>query len=96
MTAADEIQHFFRKHKDQIWIFCSTFLIGFLMHFYMFSNKMINYFEMNNILTPMAMDKGDTLAMGRWFLPVVSKLSSSEYLLSLLNYSPAGASFTVK
>lgn len=46
------------------------------MHFYMFSNKMINYFEMNNILTPMAMDKGDTLAMGRWFLPVVSKLSS--------------------
>lgn len=76
MTAADEIQHFFRKHKDQIRIFCSTFLIGFLMHIYMFSNKMINYFEMNNILTPMSMDKGDTLAMGRWFLPVVSKLSS--------------------
>lgn len=76
MAAADCIQQFMRKHKEQVWVFASTFLTGFLIHFYMFSNKMINYFEMNNILTPMSMDKGDTLAMGRWFLPVVSRLSS--------------------
>lgn len=76
MAASDWIQQFLRKHKEQVRVFTSTFLIGFLIHFYMFSNKMINYFEMNNILTPMSMDKGDTLAMGRWFLPVVSKLSS--------------------
>lgn len=76
MAAADGIQQFMRKHKEQVRVFASTFLIGFLIHFYMFSNKMINYFEMNNILTPMSMDKGDTLAMGRWFLPVVSRLST--------------------
>lgn len=76
MAAADCIQQFMRKHKEQVWVFASTFLTGFLIHFYMFSNKMINYFEMNNILTPMSMDKGDTLAMGRWFLPVVSRLST--------------------
>ena len=76
MAASDWIQKFIRKHKDQVWVFCSTFLIGVFVHFFMFSNKMINYFEMNNILTPMSMDKGDTLAMGRWFLPVVSRLSS--------------------
>lgn len=76
MAAADCIQQFIRKHKEQVWVFASTFLAGFLIHFYMFSNKMINYFEMNNILTPMSIDKGDTLAMGRWFLPVVSRLSS--------------------
>lgn len=76
MTAADRIQCFLQKHKDRVWVFFSTFLIGFLIHFYMFSNKLINYFEMNNILTPMSIDKGDTLAMGRWFLPVVSRLSS--------------------
>ncbi len=76
MTAADRIQCLLQKHKDRVWVFFSTFLIGFLIHFYMFSNKLINYFEMNNILTPMSIDKGDTLAMGRWFLPVVSRLSS--------------------
>lgn len=76
MTAADTIQCFLKKHRDRVWVFFSTFLIGFLVHFYMFSNKLINYFEMNNILTPMSIDKGDTLAMGRWFLPVVSRLSS--------------------
>lgn len=76
MTAADMIQRFLQKHKDRVWIFLSTFLFGFFVHFYMFSNKLINYFEMNNILTPMSIDKGDTLAMGRWFLPVVSRLSS--------------------
>ncbi len=76
MTAADRIQSFFRKNRDRVWVFLSTFLFGFFVHFYMFSNKLINYFEMNNILTPMSIDKGDTLAMGRWFLPVVSRLSS--------------------
>lgn len=70
------IQCFIQKHKDRVWVFCSTFLFGFFVHFYMFSNKLINYFEMNNILTPMSIEKGDTLAMGRWFLPVVSRLSS--------------------
>lgn len=76
MTAADTIQCFLKKHKERVWVFCSTFLFGFFVHFYMFSNKLINYFEMNNILTPMSIEKGDTLAMGRWFLPVVSRLSS--------------------
>ena len=76
MTAADTIQCFLQRHKDRVWVFISTFLFGFVVHFYMFSNKMINYFEMNNILTPMSIEKGDTLAMGRWFLPIVSRLSS--------------------
>ncbi|MCM1537885.1 MAG: glucosyltransferase domain-containing protein [bacterium] len=76
MTAADRLQIFLQKHKDRVWVFLSTFLCGFFVHFYMFSNKLINYFEMNNILTPMSIEKGDTLAMGRWFLPLVSRLSS--------------------
>lgn len=76
MTAADTVKCFLQKHRDQVWVFLSTFLIGFVIHFYMFSNKLINYFEMNNILTPMSIEKGDTLAMGRWFLPVVSRLST--------------------
>ncbi len=76
MTAADWIKNRIQKNRYQTGVFLSTFLIGFFMHFYMFSNKFYNYFEMNNILTPMSIDKGDTLAMGRWFLPVVSRLSS--------------------
>ena len=65
-----------RKYRYQVNVFAVTFLIGFFVHLYMFTNKFYNYFEMNNILTPMSIDKGDTLAMGRWFLPIVSKISS--------------------
>ena len=75
-SAVEWIENSIRKHLYQVKVFCFTFLIGFLIHVYMLTNKFYNYFEMNNILTPMSIDKGDTLAMGRWFLPVVSKLSS--------------------
>lgn len=76
VTVADLIMSFLKEHKRYVRLFVLTFLVGVAVHFYMFSNKFYNYFEMNNILTPMSIDKGDTLAMGRWFLPVVSRLSS--------------------
>lgn len=76
ISATEWLETNIKKHRYQVKVFCSTFLIGFLIHVYMLTNKFYNYFEMNNILTPMSMDKGDTIAMGRWLLPLVSKLSS--------------------
>lgn len=75
-SATERLENGIRKNRYQISVFCITFLIGTVIHLYMLTNKFYNYFEMNNILTPMSMDKGDTLAMGRWLLPLVSRLSS--------------------
>lgn len=75
-SAVEWIENTIKKHHYQAKVFCMTFLVGFLIHVYMLTNKFYNYFEMNNILTPMSIDKGDTLAMGRWLLPLISKLSS--------------------
>lgn len=65
-----------KQNKENLIVFAGTVLAGLLVHLFMFTNKLYNYFEMNNILTEMSYDKGDTLAMGRWFLPIVSKISS--------------------
>ena len=75
-SAVERLESWIRKSRYQISVFCITFLIGTMIHLYMLTNKFYNYFEMNNILTPMSMDKGDTLAMGRWLLPLVSRISS--------------------
>lgn len=84
MTAAEKISKWIKGQSFQVSVFITTFIIGLLVHAFMFTNKFYNYFEMNNILTPMSMDKGDTLAMGRWFLPVVSRLSSV-YSMPMVN-----------
>ncbi|MDO4514819.1 MAG: glucosyltransferase domain-containing protein, partial [Lachnospiraceae bacterium] len=51
-------------------------LAGFLVHFYMFTNKFYNYFEMNNILTSMSFWKSDTVEQGKWMVPILSSISS--------------------
>lgn len=77
MELTQQIKAFWEKEKNRIEVFGITILAGYLVHLYMFTNKFFNYFEMNNILNPMSIYKSDTLAMGRWFLPVLTKLSSS-------------------
>lgn len=76
MGIAQQIKAFLEKYRNRVEVFGITFLAGFLVHFYMFTNKFYNYFEMNNILNPMSVYKSDTLAMGRWMAPVLSRLST--------------------
>lgn len=76
MEVKDQIREFLQKHKTQVWIFLTTFICGYLIHFYMFTNKFLNYFEMNNILTGMSFYKGDTVEQGKWMIPILSSASS--------------------
>ena len=77
MELAQQVKAFWEKEKNRLEVFGLTVIAGYLVHLYMFTNKFFNYFEMNNILNPMSIYKSDTLAMGRWFLPVLTKLSSA-------------------
>ncbi len=68
-----------KRQKNQIqWMSLGmTFLIGLFMHQYVMSNKFFNFFEMGNIMADMSLTQGDTLALGRWFLPVATNLFTS-------------------
>jgi len=59
------------------WTFAITFLAGILVHFYMMSHKFFNYFEMGNIFSEMPFLQEDTVALGRWFMPVATNLFTS-------------------
>lgn len=76
MEVKEQIQGFLQKHKMQIWVFTITFFCGYFIHFYVFTNKFFNYFEMNNILTGMSFYKGDTVEQGKWFIPILSSVST--------------------
>lgn len=76
MEIKEQILVFLQKHKTQVWVFAITFVCGYLIHFYMFTNKFLNYFEMNNILTGMSFYKGDTVEQGKWFIPILSSVST--------------------
>ncbi len=76
MELTRQVKQFAEKYKSQLQIFVCTFIAGYLIHFYMFTNKFLNYFEMNNILTGMSFLKSDTVAQGKWMIPVLSAVSS--------------------
>lgn len=76
MEIKEQLLDFLQKHKTQVWVFIITFVCGYLIHFYMFTNKFLNYFEMNNILTGMSFYKGDTVEQGKWFIPILSSVST--------------------
>jgi len=76
MEVKEQIWSFLQRYKRQVWIFTATFICGYLIHFYMFTNKFLNYFEMNNILTSMSFQKGDTVEQGKWMIPILSSVST--------------------
>lgn len=63
-----------KKHKATLLIFLAVYLTGVLTHLYMFTNKFFNYFELGNIFADMSFFQGDTIAQGRWFIPIGSNL----------------------
>ena len=63
-----------REKKDIFILFGVIFAFGFLMHIYMFTHKFFNYFELGNIFADMSFTQGDTIAQGRWFLPIATNL----------------------
>lgn len=79
------------------WTFAMTFCVGILAHFYNMSHKFFNYFEMGNIFSQMPFLQEDTVALGRWFMPVATNLFTSfsmpvfNTLLSLLYISLSAA-----
>lgn len=92
----------FREKIKQIappvrWTFALTFLVGILVHFYSMSHKFFNYFEMGNIFSRMPFLQEDTVALGRWFMPVATNLFTSfsmpvfNTLISLFYMSLASA-----
>ncbi|HKM01634.1 MAG TPA: glucosyltransferase domain-containing protein [Sedimentibacter sp.] len=68
------------------YTFIATMAIGLIAHFYVFSNKFMNYFEMGNILTTMAITKGDTLSFGRWFVPTATNLFTKYSIPSVTGF----------
>ncbi len=69
------LQDKFYKIKPAVrWCFFSILISGFVFHFASMTQKYFNYFEMGNIFSHMPFLQGDTLALGRWFLPVASNL----------------------
>lgn len=54
--------------------FVWTFLGGLLVHLYVLSHKFFNYFEMGNIFSKMPFLQEDTVALGRWFMPIATNL----------------------
>lgn len=71
------------KYKVQAISFLWTFCIGILIHLYVMTNKFFNYFEYRNILADMSITQEDTLALGRWFLPVASNILTGYSIPSL-------------
>ncbi|NLL79384.1 MAG: hypothetical protein GX234_06300 [Clostridiales bacterium] len=63
-----------KRNKVQLQSVTIIFIIGLFMHQYVMSNKFFNYFEMGNIMADMSYSQGDTLQLGRWFLPVATNL----------------------
>lgn len=59
------------------WAFEMTILVGILVHFYSMSHKFFNYFEMGNIFSKMPFLQEDTVALGRWFMPIATNLFTS-------------------
>jgi len=59
------------------WTFALTVFMGILAHFYNMSHKFFNYFEMGNIFSRMPFLQEDTVALGRWFMPVATNLFTS-------------------
>lgn len=59
------------------WTFAMTILVGILVHFYSMSHKFFNYFEMGNIFSKMPFLQEDTVALGRWFMPIATNLFTS-------------------
>ena len=59
------------------WTFAVTFFAGILVHFYNMSHKFFNYFEMGNIFSKMPFLQEDTVALGRWFMPIATNLFTS-------------------
>ena len=57
--------------------FVLTFLAGILVHFYNMGHKFFNYFEMGNIFSHMPFLQEDTVALGRWFMPIATNLFTS-------------------
>lgn len=74
MSFTETIASFGRKYKAEIQTFKVVFFMGLLVHLSIITNKYFNYFEMGNILMDMSYEQGDTLAQGRWFIPVVTNL----------------------
>lgn len=66
-----------KKNKISLQSMLVTVIIGLLMHQYVMSNKFFNYFEMGNIMADMSYAQGDTLQLGRWFLPAATNLFTS-------------------
>lgn len=66
-----------KKYRVQLQSIGIIFILGLIMHQYVMSNKFFNYFEMGNIMADMSYAQGDTLQLGRWFLPVASNLFTS-------------------
>lgn len=71
---ADTAREFWKKHRFSIELFGAIYLFGLIVHLYMFTNKFFNYFELGNIFADMSFTQGDTIAQGRWFLPIATNL----------------------
>ncbi len=91
---------FWKKHRFLMEVFGITYLFGLIVHLYMFTNKFFNYFELGNIFADMSFTQGDTIAQGRWFLPIATNLFTG-FSMPLLNglislfYITASAVMTV-
>lgn len=75
---------FWKKHKRIVELFLIIYLFGLIVHLYMFTNKFFNYFELGNIFADMSFTQGDTIAQGRWFLPIATNLFTS-FSMPLIN-----------
>ncbi len=71
---ADAAGAFVKKHRFLLEVFGYIYLFGLVVHLYMFTNKFFNYFELGNIFADMSFTQGDTIAQGRWFLPIATNL----------------------
>ena len=77
-------REFWKKHKCCIELFAAIYLFGLIVHLYMFTNKFFNYFELGNIFADMSFTQGDTIAQGRWFLPIATNLFTG-FSMPLIN-----------
>lgn len=74
-SPASKLKSIYYSHKSASLAAIAALVCGMLTHLYVMTNKLYNYFEMGNIFSTMPYTKGDTFAMGRVFLPVVTTLS---------------------
>ena len=75
---------FWKKHRRILELFVIIYLFGLIVHLYMFTNKFFNYFELGNIFADMSFTQGDTIAQGRWFLPIATNLFTG-FSMPLIN-----------